>query len=127
MSDVPFTAHVFVWLPYILGVVVGYYFEWRSKHAEPLFRLVCDCNAGCFVHLLDKIELGVIIGNEQIIVPFDLELIAGHLGPRCGWHIVSKERLSTMLRLTLLTDCTAFHNRLYVFIDILPVHRLAHE
>ena len=29
------------------------------------------------MHFVDKIELGVILGNEQMIVPFDLEHIAG--------------------------------------------------
>ena len=67
------------------------------------------------VHLLDKIKLGVIIGKKQIIAPFDLEHIAGHLGPRCGWHIVSEERLLTMLRLALLADCTAFHHHLCLY------------
>ena len=43
------------------------------------------------------------------------------------WHIVSKERLLTMLCLTLLADCTSFHHRLYVFIDVWPVHTLAHQ
>ena len=32
-----------------------------------------------------------------------------------------------MLRLALLADCTAFHHHLYVFIDVWPVHRHAHE
>ena len=74
--------------------------------------------------ILEKIELGVIISNEQIIVPFDVQHIAGHVGPR---HILSEERLLTVLRLALLADCTAFHHNLHVFIDVWPVHRLAHE
>ena len=39
-------------------------------------RIVGDCSAGYLVHLLDKIELGVKIGNAQIIVPFDQAHIA---------------------------------------------------
>ena len=58
MFDILFTAHVFVWLSYILWPVVGDYFQWWSKHAAPLCRLVGDCGAGCWVHLPDKIELG---------------------------------------------------------------------
>ena len=81
------------------------------------------------MNLLGKIDIRVIIGNEQIIDPFDLEHISGHLGPRCGWHIVSEERLLTMLRLAFLADCTTFHNHLNVFMDVLQVglQRLAHE
>ena len=78
------------------------------------------------MHLVDKIEFGVIIGIEQMIVPFDLEQIVCLISPRCGWHIVSEERLLTMLRLTFETDCTAFHNHTYVFIDVGLVHILAH-
>ena len=47
MFDVPFTAHVFVRLPYIVWVVIGDYFQWWSKHAGPLCRFVGDCSAGC--------------------------------------------------------------------------------
>ena len=52
-------------------------------------QLVADGSATYCVHLLDNIELGVILGNEQVIVTFDLEHIAGQLGPRCGCHVVS--------------------------------------
>ena len=79
------------------------------------------------MHLVDKTELRVIVGNDYIIVPFDLEHIAGHLFPRCGWHIVSEERLLTMLlRLALLADCTAFHHRLRDFVDVWPIPRHTH-
>ena len=50
--------------------------------------LVDDGCVGCWVHLLGKRELGVIIGNQQIIVSLHLEQIAGHFGPHCRWHIV---------------------------------------
>ena len=80
------------------------------------------------MYIFNKIELGMIIGNEQIIVPFDLEHIAGHFGPRYRWHIVSdRGEVVDDAPPALRADCTAYHHHLYVFIDVWPVHRLAHE
>ena len=64
----------------------------------------------------DRIELGVIVCNERVIVPFDLQHAAVHHGPRCGWDTMSDERLLALLRLVLLADSAVFHHRLYVSI-----------
>ena len=74
-----------------LWAIVGDYFEWWTKQAKSLCRLVCDCSVGCLMHLLDKIERTWSDNRKRadIIVPIDLRHIAGHLSPRYTQRSVS--------------------------------------